>query len=473
MVLRNSRLREKTSQLFDSFNASISFDQELAEDDLLGSIAHCQMLIKSKLVSPSEGQKIIKGLKHLQKEFQQGKLKFSESLEDVHMNIEDLLHKKIGAVAGKLHTGRSRNDQVALDIRLYLRRQLVTTANNLLQLIETLATIATQAADQMIPGYTHLQRAQPVLLSHYLLAYAWKFNRDLERLLSSWERLNRCPLGAGALAGSGLAIDREYTARLLNFSSPTANSMDSVSDRDHLLEYLSAAAISFTHLSGLSEELILWASQEFSFVELPDEFCQTSSMMPQKKNPDLLELVRGKSGRINGNLIRLLTILKGLSQTYFKDLQEDKEPLFDSVKTWNQSLVLINQLLRKTKFNSTKISKEVYADYSNATDLADYLTTKGLSFRDAHQIVGQLVPLAIKQKKYLLDLPLAEYRKFSQKFTADLYAYIDPKNIIKRRKVMGSTGPLAVKEQQRQLSTLIKNQRKQLEKYSTLLGPKL
>ncbi len=473
MVLRNSRLTTKTSKLFDSFNASINFDQELAEDDILGSIAHCKMLVKCQLISASDGQKIVKGLKQIQKEFHQGKLNFTEQLEDVHMNIEDQLLKKIGAVAGKLHTARSRNDQVALDTRLYLRRQLVTTVQNLLGLTDTLANLAKSVGDQMIPGYTHLQRAQPVLLSHYLLAYAWKFSRDIERLLSSWDRLNRCPLGAGALAGSGLAIDRNYTAKLLNFSAPTANSMDSVSDRDHLLEYLSNAAISFTHLSGLSEEFILWASQEFAFVDLPDEFCQTSSMMPQKKNPDLLELIRGKSGRINGNLINLLTILKGLSQTYFKDLQEDKEPLFDSVKTWNQSLILISELLKKTKFNTAKISHEVYADYSNATDLADYLTSKGVSFREAHQIVGQLVQVAIKQKKYLLQIALSDYQKFCPSFTQDLYAYIDPRNIINRRRVAGSTGPLSVKVQLKDLTMQLKIQKKQLAKYSKLINTKL
>lgn len=463
MVLRKSRLKVKTSKLFDDFTSSISFDHKLCRQDIIGSLAHVNMLAKTAILTTPDAIKIQEGLLKIYQEYLNNEIHFDSEYEDIHMNIEKLLTDKLGDLAGKMHTARSRNDQVILDEKLFLREAIYEVCTLLLELISTLRDLAVEYQDQIVPGYTHLQRAQPVLLSHQLLAYAFKFEHDLSRFYDSFERANLCPLGAGALAGSGFSIDRFYVAKLLKFSKPSANSMDTVSDRDYLLEFLSNSAIFFTHLSGFSEELIIWSATEFNFVDLPDDFCTTSSMMPQKKNPDLAELLRGKSGRINGNLVSLLTTLKGLSLTYFKDLQEDKEPFFDSYETVTISIQLMSAMLKGTSFNRERMNQVVEADYSNATDLADYLASKGLSFRKAHEIAGELVALANEKKVYLKDLSLSDLQDKSELFAEDIYEYILPVNVINRRKIYGSTGPESVAQQIEELSQYLVDTKDQLD----------
>lgn len=445
MVLRKSRIQAETSQLFDDFNASIAYDQRLCEFDLIGSIAHVRMLAECSIIPAKDAKRIESGLKKLLKK--KDKLKFSAKLEDIHMNLEALLHKEIGTVAGKLHTARSRNDQVALAVRLYMRNEYFKTAKLYISLIKAFITQAKKHFTVIMPGYTHLQKAQPVTLSHYLLSYAWMFERDLSRLIDTFTRLNECPLGAGALAGSGLKINRKYVADMLGFSQPTANSIDTVSNRDHLLELMSANAISMMHLSRFAEELIIWSSSEFNFVNLPDEFCTTSSMMPQKKNPDLLELIRGKSGRCYGDLFSLLTTTKGLSQSYYKDLQEDKEPLFDSIETLSNSLELLSAMLKMTKFNKQALKEAAGNNFANATDVADYLVEQGLEFRKAHEVVGQLVSYCIEKQCEIQDLELDQLKKFSKLFSKDIYKRIAIENCVAARSHLGGTAPSAVKKQ--------------------------
>ena len=440
MVLRKSRVTADTSELFDKFNASIHFDVKLFDYDIIGSLAHVNMLHHCEIITKEEAQAIQSGLIKVQEDFDSGKLTLDPKLEDVHMNIEAALTEIVGEVGKKVHTARSRNDQVALDVRLYLRDITIQITDQLNKLTESFVELAEKHQADIIPGYTHLQKAQPVLLSHHLLAYAQMFSRDTERFEDSLSRLNLCPLGAGAIAGTSFPIDREYLARLLKFSAPTANSIDTVSDRDHLLEFLSNCSIAFTHLSRLSEELIIWASDEFSFVNLPDEFCTTSSMMPQKKNPDLLELVRGKSGRINGNLISLLTTVKGLSLAYFKDLQEDKEPLFDSAENTLDALQLISALISQTEFNTEKMLAATQSGFLEATDAADYLVNKGLSFREAHEVIGQLVSYCTEKNIRLAATEIDQLQKFSKLFAQDFYKAIDLKEIINCRSATGSAG---------------------------------
>jgi argininosuccinate lyase len=376
-----------------------------------------------------------------------GEVEFLIEHEDIHMNIEKILIEKIGPVGGKLHTARSRNDQVATDMHLYLRNK----TNDMIQLIESVQqSILNQAKDNMdtlIPGYTHLQRAQPVLFAHHLMAYFWMFERDKERLQDSLKRVNWLPLGAGALAGTTFPINREKVAQQLGFETIYPNSMDAVSDRDFILEFLSIGAIMMTHISRLSEEMVIWSSQEFQFIELDDSFCTGSSIMPQKKNPDVPELLRAKTGRTYGNLIGLLTVLKGLPLAYNKDMQEDKEGMFDTVETLEGSLQLLAPIIETMTVNKDVMRRALNQDFSNATDIADYLATKGLPFRDAHEVIGKIVLYAIQNNKYLLDLSLEEYQQFSMLFKEDIFDILSPEQVVSARNSYGGTSPNQVKEQ--------------------------
>lgn len=400
------RFNEKTNRDVEEFTASISFDKRLYKYDIQGSIAHCRMLSRCGIIPKKEKDKIIKGLKIILKEIDRGGFPFKIELEDIHMNIEKRLMEKIGGVAGKLHTARSRNDQIALDLRLYLRNEIKEIIKEIEKLKKAMIDIAKNNMDIIMPGYTHLQRAQPVLFSHYILAYFEMFERDKERFEEIFNRVNVMPLGSGALAGTNLPIDRRYVAKLLGFPKITQNSMDSVSDRDFMIEFLNAASINMMHLSRLSEDLILWSSAEFNFVELPESFCTGSSLMPQKKNPDVLELIRGKTGRVYGNLIALLTIMKSLPLAYNRDMQEDKEPLFDTVDTLKSSLSICTRLLKKIEINKKEMLKAASEDFTTATDMADYLVKKGLPFRKSHEIVGKVVNYCMKKGLLFKDLSL-------------------------------------------------------------------
>lgn len=445
--LWGGRFTKATDELVEEYTASISFDQKLVDEDIKGSMAHVTMLADAKIITNDERDQILKGLETIKEKVAKGEVDYLVSHEDIHMNIEKMLIDEIGPVGGKLHTGRSRNDQVATDFHLYVRNQ----TNIMIELIdEVQRSIISQAEDHLdtiMPGYTHLQRAQPILFAHHLLAYFWMFERDKERFKDSLKRVNWSPLGAGALAGTTFPIDREKTAEILGFETVYPNSLDAVSDRDFAVEFLSTSSILITHISRLAEELILWSSQEFQFVELDDAFCTGSSIMPQKKNPDVPELLRGKTGRVYGNLIGLLTVLKGLPLAYNKDMQEDKEGVFDTVETLDGALRLLAPMLKTMTVNKEVMYKAVAQDYSNATDIADYLVTKGLPFRDAHEIIGRIVLYAIQSNKYLLDLTMEEYHSFSELFKDDIYDVLAPNQVVNARNSLGGTGKEQVKQQ--------------------------
>ncbi|HAP32830.1 MAG TPA: argininosuccinate lyase [Firmicutes bacterium] len=432
----------------EAFLASLPFDQRLAQEDVRGSMAHCRMLIKTGVLSPGEGELILGGLVEIAGELASGRFPFDLSLEDIHMNVEKRLMEKIGSVGGKLHTGRSRNDQVALDMHLYVRKQIIEVDGLLAGLQAVLLELAKKHLGVIIPGYTHLQRAQPVIFSHHLLAYFWMLQRDRERFLDAYRRADLMPLGAGALSGSSFPLDREAVARELHFAAIYENSMDAVSDRDFVLEFLACAALLIMHLSRLSEELILWSSQEFSFIELSDAFTTGSSMMPQKKNPDIPELVRGKAGRVYGNLLALLTVFKGLPLTYNKDMQEDKEPLFDTCDTIKNILEIYPSLLESTKLNLKQIKQAVQHDFSTVTELADYLAANGIPFREAHAIVGQLVRYALDQGKLPAELTRSELAPFHPLLDSDMTPQLlRPQHAVASHRSRGGTAPQAVKEQ--------------------------
>jgi argininosuccinate lyase len=441
------RFAEETDQLVQEFNASITVDKHMALQDIQGSIAHATMLGEQGIITQREATQIIKGLGSIRKDVRAGTFEFKVELEDVHMNLERELTNRIGTVGGKLHTARSRNDQVATDFRLYVREKSLELIDLLKKTRGVFVDLAETHLGVIMPGYTHLQIAQPILFSHHMLAYYEMFTRDQSRVEDSLKRLNISPLGAGALAGTGFPIDRERTARLLGFSEPARNSLDAVSDRDFALEFLSVASILMTHLSRLSEELILWSSQEFGFVTLPDSHTTGSSIMPQKKNPDVSELIRGKTGRVYGNLMALLTVMKGLPLTYNKDMQEDKEGLMDSAETLSICLKLTISMLPKMKVNRERTYHAAGRGYSNATDLADYLAKKGLPFREAHEVVGQLVALGIKQGKDLQQLELAEMQKVSALIQPDVYVALKLENVVNVRKSYGGTALNEVKKQ--------------------------
>ena len=435
--LWGGRFSKNTNELVDAFNASIEFDKRLYHEDIRGSIAHATMLGRAGIIPVADAEEIVNGLKQILADIEAGDFSFEVSLEDIHMNIEARLTERIGSAGARLHTARSRNDQVALDMHMYMKREVVEIGELLLKFEQVLLTVAKEHEKTLMPGYTHLQRAQPITFAHHLLAYFNMLQRDFRRLQGVWAGADIMPLGAGAIAGTTFPIDRFDVASQLNFADVYANSMDAVSDRDYVLEFLSFASILMMHLSRLSEEVCLWSSTEFAFIELDDAFATGSSMMPQKKNPDIAELVRGKTGRVYGHLQALLVTVKGLPLTYNKDLQEDKEGLFDAIDTIKFSLAVYSDMIATMKVNVDKMEQAVSKDFSNATDLADYLVRKGLPFRQAHEVVGKCVAYAIKAGKFLPEITLAEYKEFSELFEADLLDTLKPENCVAARTSYG------------------------------------
>ncbi len=441
------RFTQPTDQFVEAFTASIDFDQRLYRYDIQGSIAHARMLARQGIIGDGEAQAIVDGLEAILADIEGGDFEFSVSLEDIHMNIEARLIERIGPVGGKLHTARSRNDQVALDIRLYLRDELNRIREYLDRLQEALLDQAESNLGVIMPGYTHLQTAQPVLFSHHLLAYYEMLRRDAGRFADLFKRLNVLPLGAGALAGTTFPIDREFVAEQLGFAGVTRNSLDSVSDRDFALEFCAAAAILMMHLSRFSEELILWSSADFDFITLSDAFCTGSSIMPQKKNPDVPELVRGKTGRVYGNLMGLLTVMKALPLAYNKDMQEDKEPLFDTLDTVTGCLKVFADMVAQLSVKADSMRQAAARGFSTATDVADYVVRKGVPFRDAHEIVGKTVRYCIEQGKDIPELSLAEFRRFSEHIDQDIYDYVTLEASINARRATGGTAREAVERE--------------------------
>lgn len=444
--LWGGRFKRDTDEAVDRFNASIHLDKRLFKEDIEGSVAYCKMLGRQGIISKDESTTIINALEAISREIERGDLPFDESLEDIHTHIEDALIKKIGTLGETLHTGRSRNDQVALDTRLCVRNAIIRIVALIRQFQGSLVQLAEGNQNLIIPGYTHLQRAQPVLLAHHLLAYYEMLKRDRSRYEEVLKRANLLPLGSSALAGTTFNIDREFLAKELRMEGVTANSMDAVSDRDFILEFIFSSALLMMHLSRLCEELIIWSTQEFDFIEISDAFATGSSIMPQKKNPDIPELIRGKTGRVYGDLISLLTTMKGLPLTYNKDLQEDKEPLFDTMDTVESSLNILSRLLEEVTFKKENIKRAVEQGYLAATDLADYLVNKGVTFRKAHQLVGEMILSAQKKNKELHELELAEMKRFTPLIDEDVYGWLDPSSCIERRTMHGATGSKAVRQ---------------------------
>ena len=443
--LWGGRFNQPTDAFVKEFTASVQFDQRLYACDILGSIAHATMLARVGVLTDEECKAIIEGLDAVKSEIEQGKFEWSIELEDVHMNIEKRLTGLIGDVGKKLHTGRSRNDQVATDIRLYLRDQIDAIKAELERLIRGLLALAEQEADTVMPGFTHLQTAQPVTFGHHMLAWVEMLFRDRERLIDCRKRVNILPLGAAALAGTSYPIDRHLTAELLGFDGIAENSLDAVSDRDFAIEFNACAALVMTHLSRFSEELVLWCSQQFGFVSIGDAFCTGSSIMPQKKNPDVPELVRGKTGRVNGNLVALLTLMKGQPLAYNKDNQEDKEPLFDSIDTVSGSLRAFADMAPAITVNRVKMRAAASQGFATATDLADYLVRKGLPFRDAHEVVGNTVASAERQGKDIAELSLQELQNFSSEIESDVYDVLTLEGALAARNHIGGTAPQQVR----------------------------
>ena len=444
-LLWGSRFSKELNEDVNDFNSSLPFDKILYKYDIKGSIAHATMLCHQGIISENEKDEIIAGLNEILAEIESGKLQFDYNFEDIHSFIEANLVKKIGATGKKVHTSRSRNDQVALDIRLYLKDEIKEIQKLILNLIKTLMDFSNNHLETIMPGYTHLQRAQAVTLAHYLGAYIEMFKRDKERLDDTYKRVNVLPLGAGALAGSPYNIKRNLVAEHLGFDSICLNSMDAVSDRDFIIETLSDLAMIMTHLSRISEEIIMWSSFEFKFVELDDSYSTGSSIMPQKKNPDILELIRGKTGRVYGSLISILTTMKSLPLAYNKDMQEDKEPLFDGIKTVKNCLKILPNVIKTMKVNKEKMLQAAKEGFLNATDVADYLTKKGLPFRDSHNVAGKLVSYCINSKKTLDELSIDEFKKESSLFEEDIYSAIDIKNSVISKKEIGGPNPETVK----------------------------
>jgi len=451
--LWGGRFVTHTVESVENFTASIAVDARLYRHDIMGSIAHAKMLARQRIISSIEARKIVRGLQAIEREIDNGKFAFSNADEDIHMNIERRLTERIGSAGGKLHTARSRNDQVALDMRLFLRDEVKLILDALATLRQELVKTAQKHLDVIMPGYTHLQRAQPVLFAHHLLAYVEMFLRDSERFADGLERINVLPLGSGALAGTTFPIDRLYVAKLLGFRRISKNSIDAVSDRDFLLEFLAAASILFVHLSRLADELVLWSSQEFGFIELPEGYCTGSSMMPQKKNPDVPELIRGKTGRVFGHLHALLTIMKGLPLAYNRDLQEDKLPLFDTVDTVKASVTMMSEIVAGIKVRRERMQRAVEDGFMNATDVADYLAERGVPFRDAHEITGRLVQFCLANNKRIDDLSLDEFKRFSAKFDKSIYDYLKVEAVVARRSALGGTARQNVLRRLKELRT--------------------
>lgn len=446
MKLWGGRFEKNTDSLVEDFHSSISFDQRLYKHDIQGSMAHAEMLGRIGVLTKDEADRIIGGLDEILRDITEGKVRFEVGAEDIHMNIEKLLTERIGDTGKKLHTGRSRNDQVALDFRLYLREEIDNTKNLLVKMIETLLSLSADHLNTIMPGYTHLQKAQPITLGHHFLAYVQMFLRDLGRLKDNRRRLNVSPLGSGALAGTTFPLLREEVAGKLNFDGVTLNSLDGVSDRDFALEFLAASSIIMMHLSRMCEELILWSSGEFSFITIDDGYATGSSIMPQKKNPDVAELVRGKTGRVYGDLITLLTVMKGLPLAYNKDMQEDKECVFDAVDTVQKSLLVMEPMLSTLKVHTEVMKRQAKEGFTNATDLADYLAKRNVPFREAHAIVGKLVLECTRRGCGLEELTLDELKEISDAFEQDLFDAISIKNCVEKRNIIGGPAPEAVKE---------------------------
>lgn len=447
MKLWGGRFTKETNKLVENFNESLSFDHRFYKQDIRGSIAHVKMLAKQNILTDNERDKIIEGLNSIEADIDSGKLKFDDGSEDIHSFVEAHLIERIGDTGKKLHTGRSRNDQVALDMKLYVRDEIDELKNLLYELLSEVLNIIEENKSTYMPGFTHLQKAQPTTLAHHFGAYFEMFIRDFDRLVSTRKRMNLSPLGSGAFAGTTYDLDRDYVASLLDFDTATRNSMDSVSDRDYLLELLSVLAIMSMHLSRLSEEIIIWNTDEYRFVEMDDTYSTGSSIMPQKKNPDIAELIRGKSGRVYGSLISLLTTMKGLPLAYNKDMQEDKEMSFDAIDTLKSLIKLMSGMLSSMKFNHEKMAKSARGGFTNATDAADYLVKKNVPFRDAHEIVGRLVLYGIENNKALDDFTLEEFKNISEVFDNDIYDAISLKTCVEKRNTKGAPGLKAINDE--------------------------
>ncbi len=445
--LWGGRFTKETDQLVYNFNASISFDKRFYAQDIRGSIAHVMMLARQGILTDLEKEKIVEGLEGILSDVENGKLEISDQYEDIHSFVEATLTERIGEPGKKLHTGRSRNDQVALDMKLYVRDEVHMLNQLVKELLQAVLEVMEEHVDTYMPGFTHLQKAQPVTLAHHMGAYFEMFRRDHERLKSIYGRMDTCPLGCGALAGTTYPLDRDYTAGLLGFDGPARNSMDGVSDRDYLLELLSALSIMMMHLSRFSEEVIIWNSNEYQFVEIDDAYSTGSSIMPQKKNPDIAELVRGKTGRVYGALNALLVAMKGIPLAYNKDMQEDKEWAFDAIDTAKSCLVLFTGMLRTMHFQKERMEDSAKHGFTNATDVADYLVNHGVAFRDAHGIAGRLVLLCIEKKIALDELPLEEYQKISPVFEEDIYEAISMETCVNKRVTAGAPGRSAMEAQ--------------------------
>lgn len=452
----SGRFSEGTAGSVEDFTESVSFDWRLWPYDIEGSIAHAKMLSRQRIIPREDAVDIVTGLKEIASEIREGKFLWDKQLEDLHMNIEAALIKKIGPAGGKLHTARSRNDQVALDLRLYLRAEVKGFIRRIARLQRVLLMLSEKHADSILPGYTHLQRAQPVTVGQHLLAYVMMLQRDRERFQDSLKRINQLPLGSCALAGTTLPIDRAYVARLLKFDGVGENSMDGVSDRDFVIEYLSGSSLMMMHFSRLAEELILWSSEEFSFIRLPDAYTTGSSIMPQKKNPDVAELIRGKTGRVYGSLFNMLTTMKALPLTYNRDMQEDKMPLFDTVDTLGSIIDILIEMLPKVKFAGRRMKSTAAGGYSLATDLAEYLVTKELPFREAHRITGEVVRYAIEKGVELQDLSIEELRQFAPEIESDVHNSFLLDDAVKRRKSIGGTSPDEVRRQIKEMKLKVK-----------------
>ncbi|MBN2186478.1 MAG: argininosuccinate lyase [Dehalococcoidia bacterium] len=438
-----SNIHNKVDKLARDYLASIPFDQRLYRQDIEGSIAHVKMLAKQEIIAKEDAEVIIKGLISIREEIEQGKFLFKRELEDIHMNVEAQLFEKIGDVAGKLHTARSRNDQVALDLRLFAKEEILKTIDRIKALQSSLVELAEANKDVIMPGYTHLQQAQPVLVAHHLLAYFDMFQRDKERFHDCFKRVDVLPLGSGALAGVAHAVGRDFVARELGFSKVSTNSLDAVSDRDFVIEFEATAALTMMHLSRLAEEIILWSSSEFGFIAIGEAYTTGSSIMPQKKNPDVAELARGKTGRVYGNLMSILTTMKGLPLAYNRDMQEDKEGLFDTVDTLHSTLEVFAEMVKTIRVNAKRIHEAIKKDYILATDLADYLVEKGMPFREAHGVVAKLSEYAVNKGKSFRELSLSEYHGFSTLFAEDVYN-ITMESSLAARNVIGGTSPQQV-----------------------------
>ena len=442
--LWGGRFSKNTNELVDAFNASIEFDKRLYHEDIRGSIAHATMLAKCGIIPEEDAEKIVAGLKDILKDIEAGNFEFDIALEDIHMNIEARLTERIGAAGARLHTARSRNDQVALDMKLYTRSEITALQGLVVDMLRELLAIMKDNTETIMPGFTHLQKAQPITLAHHMGAYFEMFRRDRGRLADIYKRMNYCPLGSGALAGTTYPLDRAYTAELLGFDGPTLNSMDSVSDRDYLIELLSAMSTIMMHLSRFSEEIIIWNTNEYQFVELDDAYSTGSSIMPQKKNPDIAELVRGKTGRVYGALTSLLTTMKGIPLAYNKDMQEDKEFTFDAIDTVKGCIALFNGMIKTMTVNKDRMEASAKNGFTNATDAADYLVNHGVPFRDAHGIVGELVLTCIERNISLDELPLDDYKAICPVFEDDIYLAISMEECVNKRNTIGAPGPEAM-----------------------------